>query len=270
MKNAIIFLGTGGDSIVVGKQVRASGGIVLQFGNNQFHIDPGPGAVVRAKQYDVNPRETTAILVSHNHLNHASGLNSLISAMTYSGIDKRGVLACDEETLHGSINENPSVSKYHKGLVERFIALKPGMKIGINDINIMATNAKHTNTSIGFKFYTENFVVSYTSDTDYCKELVEDHQDADVVIINCKYPLGLTQKGHLNSEDVVKFLEKTKPKLAILTHFGIKMLDADPIYEAREIQKKISNTQVIAAKDGLVVNPVSYASSLKQRKLDAF
>ena len=269
MQNSIIFLGTGGDSIVVGKQVRASGGIVFIFDDNQFHVDPGPGAIVRAKQYDINPRETTSLLVSHSHLNHSAGLNSLISAMTYSGIDRRGVLACDDETLHGSPTENPAVSKYHKNLVERFIALKPGMRIGINEVNIVATHAKHTATSIGFKFYTEKFVVSYMGDTEYCKELVDDHKDADVIIINCKYPVGLNQKGHMNSEDVVKFLQKVKPKLAILTHFGIKMLDADPIYEAREIQKK-TGCQVIAAKDGLVVNPVSYAASLKQRKLDSF
>ncbi|NQU98066.1 MBL fold metallo-hydrolase [Candidatus Woesearchaeota archaeon] len=269
MKNSIVFLGTGGDSIVVGKQVRASGGIVFKFGDNQFHVDPGPGAIVRAKQFDINPRETTAILVSHNHLHHTAGLNSMISAMTYSGIDKRGVLACDEETLHGSQMEKPAVSNYHKSLVERFIAMKPEMRIGINDVNIVATHAKHTPTSIGFKFYTQNFVVSYTSDTEYSKELIADHKGSDVIIINCKYPLGLRQKGHMNSEDVVKFLEKTKPKLAILTHFGIKMLDADPIYEAREIQKK-TKSQVIAAKDGLVVNPVSYTASLKQRKLNSF
>lgn len=269
MKNSIIFLGTGGDSIVVGKQIRASGGIVFQFEGNQFHIDPGPGALVRMKQFDVNPRETTAILVSHNHLNHAGGLNELLSAMTYSGIDKRGVLACDEETLHGSNIEFPAVSKYHKGLVERFIALKSGMRIGINEVNIIATTAKHTSTSVGFRFSTEKFVVSYISDTEYCKELAQEHKGVNVMIINCKYPLGLSQAGHLNSEDVVRLLEKTKPKLAIITHFGIKMLDADPLYEAREIQKR-AKCQVIAAKDGLTVNPVSYSSSVKQKRLGSF
>jgi len=269
MKNSITFLGTGGDAIVVGKQIRASGGIVLKFDDNQFHLDPGPGAIVRSKQYDINPRETTAIFVTHNHLHHAGGLNELIAAMTYSGIDKRGVLVCDGETLNGSANEKPMVSNHHKSLVERYIALKPRMRIGINDINIQATHANHSPTSLGFKFYTEKFVISYTGDTDMSKELIADHKDSDVIIINCKYPVGLKQTGHLNSEDVVKFLQKTRPKLAILTHFGIKMLDADPIHEAREIQKN-TNSQVIAAKDGLVVNPVSYASSLKQRRLNAF
>ncbi|MBU1201812.1 MAG: MBL fold metallo-hydrolase [Nanoarchaeota archaeon] len=269
MNSSITFLGTGGDSIVVGKQLRASGGIIFKFGESVFLIDPGPGALVRMKQFDVNVREITAILVSHNHLNHSSDVNSVISAMTYSGIDKRGILVCDEETLHGSETEKPVISNYHKGLVERFITMKPGMKIGVNDVNIVATNAKHTQTSIGFKFYTEKFIVSYTSDTEYCKELVEDHADSDVIIVNCKNPLGLSEKGHMNTEDVVKFLEKTKPKLAILTHFGIKMLDGDPIFEAREIQKK-TPSQVIAARDGMTVNPTSYASSINQKRLDSF
>ncbi|MFH1589117.1 MAG: MBL fold metallo-hydrolase [archaeon] len=268
MKNSIIFLGTGGDAIVVGKQIRASGGIILQFEGNQFHLDPGPGAVVRAMQYGINPRETVGVFVSHNHLNHVGGLNSIIAAMTYSGIDRRGVLACDEETLHGSDTEYPGISKYHKTLVERFIALKPGMRMGINEVNVLATTSSHTPTSIGFKFSTEKYSVSYIPDTDYCKEL-EEHKGSNILIINCKYPAGLTQKGHLNVDDVVKILEKIKPKLAILTHFGVKMLDADPIYQAREIQKK-TKVQVIAAKDGLSINPISYSSSIKQKTLGSF
>ncbi|MBU0665844.1 MAG: MBL fold metallo-hydrolase [Nanoarchaeota archaeon] len=269
MKNAILFLGTGGDSQVVGKQIRSSGGIILKFNDNQFHLDPGPGAIIKAKDYGINLRENTAIFVSHNHINHVNDLNAIISAMTYSGMDKHGVLVCDEETLHGSENDYPGLKKHSKAMLERFIAVKPGMRIGINEVNIMPVFAKHTESSLGFKFYSENFVVSYTGDTEYCKELVDGHKDVDVIIINCKHPIGLSQEGHMNSEDVVKFLNKINPKLAILTHFGLKMLDADTIYEAREIQKK-TKCQVIAAKDGLIVNPVSYASSLKQKKLNNF
>jgi ribonuclease BN (tRNA processing enzyme) len=269
VQNAITFLGTGGDSIVVGSQRRASGGILFRFGNNTFYIDPGPGALVRAKQFDINPREITAVFVSHNHLNHVGGLNSILSAMTYAGIDRHGVLVADDEVIHGSNEEFPGVSKFHKKLVERFIAIKPGTRIGINEINVVATTAKHTPSSIGFKFYTDKFTVSYLGDTEYCKELVEEHNDSDVIIINCKNPAGLKEPGHMNSDDVVNLLLKIKPKLVVLTHFGVKMLDADPLYEAREIHKK-TGVQVIAAKDGFVVNPVSYASSLKQKKLGSF
>ncbi|MDP7476371.1 MAG: hypothetical protein QF655_01925, partial [Candidatus Woesearchaeota archaeon] len=54
--SSIIFLGTGGDSYVVGKQLRASGGIILQINDDQYHIDPGPGALVMAKETGINLR----------------------------------------------------------------------------------------------------------------------------------------------------------------------------------------------------------------------
>ena len=187
MKNAITFLGTGGDAIVVGKQLRASGGIILDFDGNIFHLDPGPGAIVRAKQYDINPRELTSIFVSHNHLNHASGVNEMIAAMTYSGIDKRGVLVCDEESLKGSIKEPSFIANHCKKMVEKFISLKAGTRIGINEVNITSTHTKHTETSLGFKFQTDKVIVSYTGDTELCDELIEDHKDSDVIIINCKF-----------------------------------------------------------------------------------
>ena len=47
------------------------------------------------------------------------------------------------------------------------------------------------------------------------------------------------------------------------------MLKADPLYEAREIQKK-TGVQIIAAKDGMVVNPISYAAGLRQRTLTMY
>lgn len=269
MNNAIMFLGTGGDSIVVGKQLRASGGIILKFKNNIFLLDPGPGSLIRMKQQNVNPRELTAVFVSHNHLNHSSDVNAVLSAMTYSGIDKRGILVCDEESIHGSEKAYPSISKFHRGLVEKFIVMRPGMKVEINNVNIEALPAKHTKTSLGFKFTTEEFTISYTSDTELSKEVIDTHKKSAVIIINCKYPFGLSQQGHMSSEDVANFLDKTKPKLAIITHFGVKMLDADPIYEAREIHKKVE-CQVIAAKEGLVVNPISYTSSISQKRLDSF
>ena len=45
---SVRFLGTGGARFVVAKQIRASGGMWMRFGETQIHIDPGPGALVRA------------------------------------------------------------------------------------------------------------------------------------------------------------------------------------------------------------------------------
>ena len=53
----IAFLGTGGDSTVVGKNIRSAGGIIIRFDNCQFHLDPGPGSLIKAQEAGMNLRE---------------------------------------------------------------------------------------------------------------------------------------------------------------------------------------------------------------------
>lgn len=271
MQAKIIFLGTGGDSIVVGKQLRASGGIILQIDDTQFHIDPGPGALVRARQEDVNLRETTAIFVSHAHLNHCNDVNAVISAMTHSGLDKNGVLVANKTLLEGEGEIKPYVTDFHKNCVERYIALDHGAKIGINNIDIQTLYTRHIGdiNTIGFKFFTPEFTLSYTSDTEYSKALVDAHKKSDIIIINVVNPSGVKQDGLMNTDDAIKLIEAVKPSLAIITHFGIKMLSVNPMTEARNITKQ-TKVQTIAAKDGLVVNPLSYAAKGKQKTLTGY
>lgn len=260
-------MGTGGDSAVVGKQLRASGGIILQIEGNQFHLDPGPGALVRLNQAGINPRENTAIFVSHPHLNHCNDVNAVISAMSYNGIDKHGLLVASESVINFEENNVPCVTNFHKKCVERYLVLKE--KIGINEIDIFPTETRHSIQGIGFKFQSSKYTISYTSDTEYFPGLADQHEKVDVLIINCKNPFGLEEKGHMNADNVIELIKKAKPKLAIITHFGIKMMNEDPIVVAREINNQVK-AQVIAAKDGLVVNPKTFASRVRQQKLKNF
>ncbi|MBC8444422.1 hypothetical protein H8D83_02435 [Candidatus Woesearchaeota archaeon] len=86
--------------------------------------------------------------------------------------------------------------------------------------------------------------------------------------MNVVYPSNNKEK-QLSSDDAVKIINKVKPKVVIITHFGIKMLKADPLYEAREIQKQ-TGIQIIAAKDGMVINPISYSTGLRQKTLNMY
>ncbi|MBN2423241.1 MBL fold metallo-hydrolase [Candidatus Woesearchaeota archaeon] len=267
MGDRIVFLGSGGDSIVIGKQYRGSGGIILQVEDNQFHIDPGPGSLVMARMYGINLRENTAVFVSHNHINHAGGANEVISAMTHNGLDKKGVLVGNNSSINGTSENEPFIHNFYKRCVERYIALDPDSKVGINHIDIKLTETKHLDENgVGFKFFAPKFTMGYTSDTEFTNEIADQYKNTDILILCVISPRNTKQKGSLNTDDAIKFIERAKPKLAIITHFGIKMLQADPIYEAREIQKQ-SQAQVIAAKDGLVINPVSFSSSVRQKTL---
>ena len=258
MESKILFLGTGGDSIVVGKQLRASGGIILQIDDNQFHIDPGPGALIMAKNYGINLRNNTAVFVSHNHINHCNDLNAVIEAMTNGSLDKHGVAICNNTVYNGTSDYSPYLTDFHKGCTEKSISIDAGQRVGINEVEIKATSAIHSDpNTIGFKFITSKFTISYTSDTSYDKTIAHDYKNTDILILNVQYPGDLSKHHYLCSDDAVKLIQEVKPKLAIIQHFGIKMLNADPLNEARIIQRK-TRIQTMAATDGLIVNPISY------------
>ena len=269
MQPKIIFLGTAGESLVYGKQIRASGGIIVQADNLQFMIDPGPGAVTMAAQFGVNLRDTDAVFVTHNHINHCNDINAVISSMTHGGIDKRGVLISNKTAYNGNGANNPYITKFSKGLVEKSIILEKGQKVGIGDMEVRALDAKHDDPdTIGLRFFTSQFNLIYSSDTRYFKDIGEEYKGCDILILNVVYPFN-NKENQLSSDDAVNVINKVKPKLVIITHFGIKMLKADPLYEARDIQKK-TGVQIISAKDGMMINPISYSSGLRQRTLNMY
>lgn len=270
MQDKIIFLGTSGDEFVTSKQIRASGGIIIQTEGYQFHLDPGPGALVQAKKAFVNPRENTAVLVSHAHINHCNDINAVLAAMSKNKLDIKGVLIANDTLINGDEKNRPYLTEFHKNCVERIIIPNAGQKIGIEVIEISALKTKHTDLkAVGFRFDTPKFSLVYSGDTAYMAELSDEYKDADILILNVVCPADKKEGLNLNSEDAVNIIKRVKPRLAVITHFGKDMLEANPIYQARDLSK-ITETTVIAAEDGMVLDPSNYASKTRQKKLESF
>lgn len=270
MQPKIIFLGTGGARFVVNRQIRATGGIILQYENEQIHIDPGPGALIRAKQYGVDIEKNTILLVSHNHPDHCNDMNVVIDTMTMGGIKKRGILIGNKTVVEGTGEEHPYLTVHHRKCVTKAVSLEPGKSIKLNDITIRATKAKHdTSNAIGFRIITPKFTLGYTSDTEWFRGIEKEYKGCDVMIINNLKPIADKYKGHFSSLDTIKLLKKVNPKLAIIQHFGMTMLKANPMYEAREIQKQ-SGVQTVAATDGMQIDPLTYSSKAAQKTLSGY
>ncbi len=268
MESTVLFLGTGHGQ-VGNKQVRATGGILLLADGYQFLLDPGPGTCVRIKQAKIDIRMTTALLISHAHLMHCNDANTLIGAMTHNGLDQNGVLIANETFVKGSEDIHPVLTKKHKSYPERIIVPKAGQKIGIEHVEIHSLATKHSDeAALGFKFFTKNFVLSYTGDTGYDKSLVEQYLQSDILILNMPH-LDKKDEFNLNKETATKLIAGVKPRLAILTHFGSKVLSADPIQIARTIQQD-TGVQTVAARDGFQLSPEAYSASLQTKTLNLF
>ncbi|MBW2968949.1 MBL fold metallo-hydrolase [Candidatus Woesearchaeota archaeon] len=264
MDSGILFLGTSGEISVTGKQLRSSGGIIIKTNECQFLIDPGPGTLNKANEYGINLRENTAVILTHSHMNHCNDINAVIASMTHNGLDTRGVIITNSTVMEQNI-----ITPFHQKCTEKIITTQPNKKIGIENIEIHTTQADHDDPeTIGLKIYTPKFQIGYTSDTKYTKEIAQQYKKTDILIINCVYP-EKTKEKQLTTEDAIKLIKIAKPKLAILTHFSKKMLSSEPIYIAREMQKKLKS-QVIAAEDGMHLDPISYSAQLKQKTLNLY
>ena len=62
----IIFLGNAGGRTATYSQLSATGGFVIQD-RIIFHVDPGPGALLLAYKYSLDPRLFDGVLISHCH-----------------------------------------------------------------------------------------------------------------------------------------------------------------------------------------------------------
>jgi ribonuclease BN (tRNA processing enzyme) len=96
--------------------------------------------------------------------------------------------------------------------------------------------------------------ISFITDTKFFPELPNLYRGEILVIhvVRLK-PIGDGPIDHLSIEDVKSIVKKTKPKLTILTHFGMTMIKAKPWVVAAELEKELG-LKVIAASDGMKID----------------
>ena len=267
----ISFLGTGGGRFTLINQKRMTGGFRIDDVNGKnYHIDPGPGALVRSYQFGINPTSLDGVFVSHAHTDHYTDVEVLIEAMTRGMTKENGIIIGSRSVFEGFKQWGPCVSNYHRGKSEKLV-LGPNKTKTLEGMKIKGTKAIHGDpTCVGFQMQVNDIAISYTADTKYFDKLHQYHEGADVLIASVIRPGTKSIKGHMCSGNFAKLVEEVQPKLAIMTHFGFKMLSENPVNEAKYVQEK-SGIRTIAAFDGMRVaideaNPTNISiSKLKDR-----
>ncbi len=245
------FLGTGGARFVVARQIRASGGMWFRFGATQMHIDPGPGALVRALSAlpPCAPPELDAILLSHKHLDHSGDVNAMIEAMTQGGWKRRGTLLAPRDAFEGE----PVILPYARHFVEREVMVEPSSgPYLVNDVELR-TSLPHVHAveTYGFHFRYEGTTVSYLPCGKFFEGLAEDYRahDPDVLILNVLRFRDAMEVNHLTYDEARVLLREIRPRVAVMTHFGTKMIEQHPARLACELEDELG-FRVLAARDG--------------------
>ena len=250
--NKIKFLGTAGGRFVVSQQIRKSGGLWISLDKTNLLIDPGPGSLIRilSSKPKLNPRDLDGIIISHRHLDHSNDVNIMIEAMTNGGFDKKGVLFAPKESL----DDDPVVLKYVRKYLQRIEILKEKGKYKIGNISF-ETPIRHVHHDVetyGFNIFGKNNWISFITDTMYFRGL-ESYYKGDILILNVVFYENKREFEHFDIKDVEKIISINKPKLTVLTHFGMTMVKTKPWEIAERLSKKLG-VKVIAASDGMEIN----------------
>jgi len=248
--SSIKFIGTAGARYVVMKQLRSSGGIWMSVGGTNLCIDPGPGSLIRClrSKPKLDPSSLDGILLTHRHLDHAGDVNVMIEAMTEGGHKKRGILFAPEDALE----KDPVVLRYLRGYLERVEILRENNRYRLGEISFStAQKHHHPVETYGLNFDLSPHTVSLITDTRYFPELPSLYR-GEVLIIHVVRlnPVGDDPIDHLSIGDVKTIMQKSKPTLTVLTHFGMTMVKAKPWEVAKALEKELG-LRVIAASDGL-------------------
>ncbi len=234
-------------------QLLASGGLWLNLSGTEILIDPGPGCIVQATKRKLKASKLSAIILSHRHLDHSADTNIMVEAMTQSGFKRHGRLFAPADALESE----PVIFSYLKDYLEGIEILQEGKSYSIGNISF-TTPVRHIHLveTYGMVFRTDKHTFSYIADSRYFDGLCHSY-GGELLIINVVFlePHSPSDHpsmpvDHLSVPDAEHIITELKPKVAILTHFGMTMWRAKPWEIAQRLSEK-TGVKVIAARDGM-------------------
>ncbi len=248
-EDKITFPGTAGARVMVANQILSSGGLWLELGGVEILLDPGPGTLVRAARRKLRASRLEGIILSHRHLDHSADVNIMIEAMTDGGLKRRGTLFAHRDALE----EDPVVLHYLRPCLQRIEILEEGKSYSTGEVSF-STPIKHHHAveTYGVVFETPGHTISCIVDTSFFGDLCQ-YYKGDLLILNV---VRLEPGGpcdHLSAPEAGEIIKELKPKVAILSHFGMTMWRAKPWEVATRISEE-TGVRVIAARDGMTFN----------------
>lgn len=212
----------------------------------------------KLKEHDVDIKDIKAVVITHLHKDHTSGLASFLK--------KRSAIVYTSKQNLKKLNENVNVEKI----------VIVDTSFNIDDININLFNLSHDLPVVGLLMKIADKEIVYITDTGYINYrhnklltnkdvyIVESNYNEDMLLAG-PYPYHLRKriigdKGHLSNRDCGKFLSEvigSKTKIICLAHISEHNNTASKAYEevSQLIMNKfdISNLLVASQDETLVV-----------------
>lgn len=246
----IYFLGTGGS---VATELRDNTSLLLDIEDQLILVDC-PGSIIqKIKKLGFDPRQITAILVTHVHPDHIYGLPSLVhSLMLDEGLielygSEESILFCrDLLDLFHLRDENIKTRI-------RFVPAEPKQTIGLTvPIEFFSLPVPHDSSSLAFHFRFKRIKkdLVFSGDSPVYSPLFQLALKKDYLIHDCSAPSRFFEqypslyKMHSHSMDLGRLCEEAGVKCLIPCHF-FGELDFSLSEIEKEIKKNFSGKLII-------------------------
>lgn len=246
------FLGTAGARFVVARQLRFSAGTWIELSGTQLLLDPGPGTLLRCRKVRpaLEPRELSAIVLSHKHLDHSTDVNIMIETMADGGRSPHGTLFAPSDALEG---EDPVVLRYVRPFLERVEPLQQGREYQVGSLKLRPVRHTHGKVeTYGILLDSPEGRIGFVVDARFTEDLPGKYEKTDLLVLNVVRREWTPEIDHLSLSEALEIVKAVRPKLAILTHFGMTMLRGKPWELAAQASEKLG-LRVLAATDGMTV-----------------
>ena len=249
LSDTITFLGTAGARFVVTKQFLSSGGVWLNFGGTEMLFDPGSGCLVHSVKKKLDASKLKAIILSHKHLDHSGDINIMIEAMTEGGWKQRGLVFVPSDAL----DKGAVILPYLQNYPEKINILSEGGSYSVEGVSFETpVRHKHPVETYGFIFRTPRHTIAWITDTKHFDKL-SSYYRAELLVINVVLLEPRDGVDHLSMPEAKQIIAEVKPKIAILTHFGMSIWRAKPWELAQKLADD-TGIKVIAARDSMRVD----------------
>ena len=186
----------------------------------------------RLKSVGRDPRQLSAVIITHEHSDHVAGLATLAKKLNVPVFMTGATHQAWARSLRDEAGELPKIEK-----LELFSAGRP---FQIADVTVMPFTIPHDAVDpVGFTFHAEGTKIAIATDLGYMPASVCDHlRKCDVLMLESNhdlemlrvgpYPWSVKQRvmsrvGHLSNESLAQFLAKDYDKGAsyiVLAHLS--------------------------------------------------
>jgi len=239
----LIFLGSGTG---IPSLQKSSPGLLIKIHDEPLLFDSGSGTLTRLIKAGVDYKRLNHAFYTHSHSDHTADLIPLIQALRTTPNYQR----TQELHLYGP----GSFKKFIKLLGQAFGSwlISPEFPLHIHELKsdqldfpswrITTAPMNHSKAAIGYRVEVKGEgAIVYSGDTDYCFEIIELAQCADILILECSFTDDHKVGGHLTPTEAAHIACEAGCYHLVLTHLY-------PPFEKIESEIKIQCSKIFDGK----------------------